>query len=139
LQGARRLFEAALAREAALCACDTDIEKLREALTANLAARGDVVRFERTDVAFHYVLAEITGNPIFIAIHQAMIGWLAEQRHTTLRIPGAEERAANSHRRIFGAVAAREPDTAAGEMSQHLDDVASMYWHAEREERQPMG
>lgn len=130
LQDARGLLEEGLARRAAETARDADIALLRCALEANEAARGDPANFERTDVAFHYVLAEVSGNPIFSALHQAMIGWLTEQRTISLRSPGAEQAAATGHRRIFDAVAARDPTAAGQEMRRHLDDVARLYWHA---------
>ena len=130
LQDARRLLEIALVRRAAETASAEDIERLRVALTENEAARGDLQRFERTDVAFHYVFAELSRSPIFTAMHQAMIGWLTEQRRTTLRTPGAEQHAAISHRAIFEAVAARDPAAAEREMGAHLDEVAQLYWQA---------
>jgi DNA-binding FadR family transcriptional regulator len=125
-QEARALFEVGVARLAAMRAGRDDIERLRQALEANSAARGDVKRFERTDVAFHYVLAQITGNPIFTAVHDALVEWLTSQRTITLRAPGAEEAAFASHRRIFETVAAKDPDAAAAAMDEHLKSVASL-------------
>jgi DNA-binding FadR family transcriptional regulator len=125
-QEARALFEIGIARLAAARADRDDIERLRQALDANSAARGDVTRFERTDVAFHYVLAQITNNPIFTAVHDALVEWLTSQRTITLRAPGAEEAAFTSHRRIFEAVAAKDPDAAAAAMDEHLKSVASL-------------
>jgi DNA-binding FadR family transcriptional regulator len=134
LQGARELLEVALARRVAEEADEGDVAKLREALAENEAARGDLARFERTDVAFHYGFAQIPRNPIFTAMHQAMVGWLTEQRNVTLREPGAEAQAAESHRRIFEAVAAHDPDRAAREMRTHLQDVARSYWRTRERE-----
>jgi DNA-binding FadR family transcriptional regulator len=125
-QEARALFEVGVARLAAMRADRDDIERLRQALEANSAARGDVARFERTDVAFHYVLAQTTGNPIFTAVHDALVEWLTSQRTITLRAPGAEEAAFASHRRIFETVAANDPDAAAAAMDEHLKSVASL-------------
>jgi DNA-binding FadR family transcriptional regulator len=130
LQDARGLLEVGLARRAAETARDAEIAVLRRALEANETARGDPASFERTDVAFHYVLAEMSGNPIFTALHQAMVGWLTEQRTMSLRAAGAEAAAAAGHRRIFAAVAARDPAAAGHEMRRHLDEVARLYWHA---------
>ncbi len=130
LQGARLLLEVALVRAAAETATDGDIARLRAALEENEAARGDPRLFERTDVAFHYVFAEMSANPIFTAIHHAMIGWLTEQRRTTLRIPGAEQHAAASHRVIYEAVAAHDPAAAEARMREHLNEVAQLYWDA---------
>ena len=134
LQGARELLEAALARQAAEEADEDGLARLRQALAENEAARGDLTRFERTDVAFHYVFAQIPRNPIFTALHQAMVGWLTEQRSVTLREPGAEAQAAESHRRIFEAVVARDPDRAEREMRAHLREVARSYWRTRERE-----
>ncbi|MBV8768429.1 MAG: transcriptional regulator NanR [Hyphomicrobiales bacterium] len=125
-QEARALFEVGVARLAALRADRDDIERLRQALEANAAARGDTARFERTDVAFHYVLARITRNPIFTAVHDALVEWLTNQRTITLRAPGAEEAALASHGQIFEAVASNDAEAAAVAMDEHLKSVASL-------------
>jgi DNA-binding FadR family transcriptional regulator len=127
LQDARKLLEVGLAREAAEIASPTDIERLRRALAENGAARGRPPEFERTDVAFHYVIAEIARNPIFTAVFQAMTGWLTEQRTTTLRLAGTAEHAYDCHCRIFAAIAAHDPEAAGREMRRHLEDVAERY------------
>lgn len=125
-QEARALFEIGVARLAAIRASAGDVELLRRALAANSAARGDIARFERTDVAFHYVLAQITKNPIFTAVHEALVEWLTSQRTISLRAPGAEETAFESHRKIFGGVAANDPAAAAFAMDEHLRSVADL-------------
>ena len=82
-QDARLFFEVGLARHAAQHATRSDLADLEAALESNRAAIGDLPRFERTDVAFHYVLAVIPKNPIFPAIHAAIVEWLVQQRHIT--------------------------------------------------------
>jgi DNA-binding FadR family transcriptional regulator len=133
-QEARTLFEVGVARLAARCASDEDIDRLKLALDANAAARGDMGRFERTDVAFHYVLARITRNPIFTAVHDALVEWLTSQRTITLRAPGAAEAAFEAHRRIFEGVAAREPEAAALAMDEHLKEVVALMARANETE-----
>ena len=125
-QEARALFEVGIARLAAQRATPEDVERLRQALQANMAARGDLGDFERTDVAFHYVLATIAKNPIFTAVHDALVEWLTSQRTMSLGVTGAEEGASNSHRRIYEAVAAHDPEAAARAMDDHLKDVAAL-------------
>ncbi|KAB2876135.1 MAG: transcriptional regulator NanR [Bauldia sp.] len=125
-QDVRVFFEAGLARHAALHATDRDLAAFKVALDENRASIGDLRRFERTDVAFHYVLAVIPGNPIFTAIHAAFAEWLLEQRQTTLA-PGQDEIAYEAHGAIFDAVAARDPDRAEQAMRDHLDYVARRY------------
>jgi GntR family transcriptional repressor for pyruvate dehydrogenase complex len=129
-QDARALFEIGIARLAAQRATDEDVARLRRAFKANAAARGDASRFERTDVAFHYVLASITKNPIFTAVHDALVEWLTSQRTLSLRVPGAEESAHDSHQRIFEAVAAGDSEASAKAMEEHLRDVAAFILRA---------
>ena len=131
-QQARALFETALARWAAQRATPEQVAALQAALAANKAAIGRHTSFERTDLAFHYVLAEIPGNPIFTALHAAIADWLFEQRATSIRAPGSDRAAYRAHKRIFSAVAARDPATAETAMQEHLDEVARYYWQVRR-------
>jgi GntR family transcriptional regulator, sialic acid-inducible nan operon repressor len=127
-QEARTFFEVGLARHAAAHATDEDLVRFREALEANRQSVGDIKRFERTDVAFHYVLAVIPRNPIFTAIHAALAEWLLEQRRTTLAPgPGQDLKAYRAHRSIYDAVAARDADEAEQAMRYHLNQVARRY------------
>jgi DNA-binding FadR family transcriptional regulator len=135
LQDARTVLEVGLVRDAARSATPDDIERLHAALAANEAAVGNLQQFERTDVAFHFVFAAMSHNPIFTALHQAMVAWLLEQRSTTLTTQGADRGAAECHRRIFQAVAAHDPDAAEREMRAHLDAVGRLYWQARDAER----
>jgi DNA-binding FadR family transcriptional regulator len=134
-QEARALFEGAVARLAASRASDEDIEHLKRALDANAAAQGDLSRFERADVAFHYALARITQNPIFTAVHDALVEWLTSQRTITLQAPGAEEIALEAHRKIYEGVAARDPNAAGKAMDDHLTSVAEMIRRAREADR----
>jgi len=125
-QSARSFFEMGLARYAALHATGEELSDLEAALIANETSIGDLKRFQQTDVGFHYVLAVIPRNPIFIAIHAALAEWLLEQRKTTLT-RGGYEIAYEAHRAIYEAVAARDPDRAETAMRDHLDYVARRY------------
>jgi GntR family transcriptional regulator, sialic acid-inducible nan operon repressor len=127
-QEARTFFEVGLARHAAEHATKAELEQLRFALAANEAAIDNLAAFERTDVAFHYVLAVIPGNPIYRAIHAAMVEWLTEQRHVTLQRAGENEIAFAAHRAIFDAIAARDPDRAEKVMRGHMEEVIRTYW-----------
>jgi GntR family transcriptional repressor for pyruvate dehydrogenase complex len=133
LQDARLFFEVGLARHAAEHRTASDLVALREALDANRAAIGDLERFERTDVAFHFMLAVIARNPIFTALHAAIVEWLVEQRHTTLSWPGRKgtaRKAYDAHNAIYEAIAVKDPDAAETAMRQHLIHTAKVYWEA---------
>jgi GntR family transcriptional regulator, sialic acid-inducible nan operon repressor len=126
-QKARAFFETGLARNAAQNATDRDLKELSSALEANRLAIGDMRRFGETDIAFHYRLAVIPDNPIFTAIHAAIIEWLREQRLVTLSIPGQNRTAYEAHAAIYSAIAARDPDAAERQMRSHLEQVAEIY------------
>ena len=134
LQEARHFFEIGLARQAALVATDEDRHRLTQALEDNRAALDDLGAFEQTDVAFHYVLAVIPRNPIFTAIHEAMVAWLTEQRTITLVSPGQRFVAFRAHQAIHDAVMARDPDGAEHTMRGHLEQVADTYWKMREED-----
>jgi GntR family transcriptional regulator, sialic acid-inducible nan operon repressor len=127
-QQARDFFEVGLARHAAVGATEADLRLLAEALAENKASIGDVRRFEATDVGFHYVLAVIPRNPIFLAIHQAMAEWLTEQRRITLRSPAQNELAYRAHEQIYKAIAARDANRAERLIRAHLGQVSALYW-----------
>lgn len=127
-QQARAFLEISLARYAAEHASSDDIEHLHQALAANQKALRDKEEFVRTDVAFHFVLAEIPRNPIFTAMHQMLLSWLTEQRTTSTRARGSSQAAFRAHRSIYDAIASREVDAAGEAMKLHLDQVAKYYW-----------
>ncbi|MBT3170989.1 MAG: transcriptional regulator NanR [Rhodospirillaceae bacterium] len=131
MQEARLFFEAGLARDAARHADDGGIARLQEALMENHQALGDMQAFEQTDVNFHYVLAEIPKNPVFVAIHEAVVEWLTEQRHKSLMNKGAAQGAYDWHAKIFRAVAGHDVEGAEAAMRGHLGDVSQLYWRAE--------
>jgi GntR family transcriptional repressor for pyruvate dehydrogenase complex len=131
-QGVRFFFETGLARHAARAATPSQIERLEEKLVCNRDAIGDRERFIETDVAFHFVLAEITGNPVFIALHDALSGWLKEQRVVTLDAPRQERIAYKAHAAIFEAIAVRDADRAEEAMADHLRQLEKTFWRQRR-------
>jgi GntR family transcriptional repressor for pyruvate dehydrogenase complex len=132
LEQARLLFETGLAWQAAQNASDQDIERLRQALEANVAALGRVGEFIRTDVAFHYELARIARNPVFNVVHEILVEWLIDQRTTTIHMPEADSLSVRDHTAIYEAVAAREPARAFHEMASHLRLISRLYSEAKR-------
>jgi DNA-binding FadR family transcriptional regulator len=132
-QDARTFFEVGLARHAAKHATAADLRDLGAALDENRQSIGDLAKFERTDVAFHYVLALIPRNPIFTAFHSAIAEWLIEQRHVTLTYPGNNKIAFRAHKAIYEAIAARDADRAERMVRSHLSHVSTAYWRAVNE------
>jgi GntR family transcriptional repressor for pyruvate dehydrogenase complex len=127
-QQARALFECALAEDAARLATDADIVALEKALAANAAAIGDDDNFMKSDVAFHFVIATIPRNPIYVALHEAIVEWLVDQRSVALRRPGTDLLAYESHRRVFESIRAHDVAATGLAMRRHLGEVADRYW-----------
>ncbi|EOF4704128.1 transcriptional regulator NanR [Klebsiella oxytoca] len=127
----RLFFESSLVRYAAEHASDEQIEKLMQALKINSQSLDDNALFIRSDVEFHRVLAEIPGNPIFMAIHVALLDWLIAARPT---VPERELHEHNSvsyqqHIVIVDAIRRRDPDEADRALQTHLNSVSAT-WHA---------
>lgn len=129
LQGVRLFMEIGLVRHAAEFATKDDLRALTAALEANRRAGDDVDDFMRTDVAFHFVLACTMGNPAFLALHDAMSGWLREQRAVALGEPGEPGRGYAAHVHIHDAVTARDPDAAEAAMRAHLQSGWVAFWN----------
>lgn len=132
-QEARILFETGLARDAARLATDHDIAALRQALDENRQAIGDIRRFEVADIAFHLAITRIPKNPIYTALHAAIIDWLVDQRRVSLSYPGQNRVAYEAHAAICEAIAARDETRAATAMREHLEQVMDLYWKVRRE------
>ncbi len=131
-QATRRTFEGAVARDVARRAGNDDLARIGEALAANRKARGNRQLFGTTDVAFHLEIVRSSGNPLLIGIHQALSGWLTEQRSVSLAVKGAEARALAFHERIYEALVAHDPDAAEVAMHDHLAMVEADYWRRGR-------
>ncbi len=127
-QEARLFFEIGLARTAAQSATKEDLAALKQALDMNKAAIGEREKFTATDINFHFELAKIARNPIFLALHDQISDWLTEQRVVTLTAQGQERTAYDAHKAIYDAVAARNPDGAEAAMREHLKQLADTFW-----------
>jgi len=132
MEQARLLLEAGVAWQAARVATDDDIRRLKTVLDANVEAMGNTGVFIRTDVAFHAELAVITRNPVFIGVYDALVGWLIDQRTTTIHMPDADRLSVRDHTAIYEAVAARDPMRAFHEMTSHLRLISELYSESKR-------
>lgn len=127
LKEARLAFEIAMARSAALRATDADIDRLREALDTHRASFGDPLRFLETDLALHKAIAGVSGNPVYVAVSQAMLQWLRNFHENLVRAPGAEEVTVDEHVRLFDCIARHDPDGAEQAVREHLTRANQKY------------
>jgi DNA-binding FadR family transcriptional regulator len=117
---ARVFIEAAMARHVVKVLNEQVVAELKEALDANKRAIGDRERFMQTDIAFHRVLFRATQNPIFDAVHAALVGWLMEKWRKITRSDATEKLAYQGHLQIFRAVSKQDADAADSAMRDHL-------------------
>ena len=124
---ARRFIEAAMARQAALVIDKVHLTELREALEANRKAIGNRSLFMQTDIEFHRILFRVSGNPVFDAVHKAVVNWLMERWGKIERNETTEKLAFQGHVQISRAVGRGDPDAAEKAMNKHLSSSWSVW------------
>lgn len=127
LKEARLQFEVGMARLAAQRATPEQVEQLRLLLEDHKASVDDPERFLATDMAFHRGIAAISGNPIYVAVSQAMLEWLEQFHHELVRAPGAEKTTLAEHVKLFRCIAGHDPDGAAAALTAHLKRANKHY------------
>jgi DNA-binding FadR family transcriptional regulator len=78
---------------------------------------------------FHSRIAAISGNPIFEAVSEAMLGWLREYHTEMLIWTGKQNVTLAEHREILDHIRRHDPDAAETAMIRHLDRSAVLYAH----------
>jgi DNA-binding FadR family transcriptional regulator len=127
LRSARIFFERGMARAAALKSTDEDLKQLRETLEEQRRSLGDAEGFIAADMRFHTRIAAISGNPIYTAVSEAMLGWLKTYHGEMLIWTGKEEYTLAEHEEIISHLAAKDPDAAEAAMVKHLDRSRALY------------
>lgn len=120
LEQARLFLETSLLRYAAAHATNAQIAVMLEAIEACEAGIDEVAAFREADARFHRGLAEIPGNPIFIALHDTFVEKLMMNRAV---LPDFKERNRKSnaeHRIIISAILDKDGEKAVEVLSQHL-------------------
>ncbi len=126
----RHALEPAIAAAASTNASDTHLAAMASnlertfALVAAIDQHDDAVEaFAWTDLEFHQLLAAASGNPLYALLLAPLIDRLLEVRRVGARLPGTARRAAEGHKDVFDAVAARDPESATKRMTEHLQTV----------------
>jgi GntR family transcriptional regulator, sialic acid-inducible nan operon repressor len=117
---ARIFLEAAMARNAAKEIDERLLGQLKEALAANKRAIGNQELFMQTDVQFHRILFLVGDNPVFEAVHEALVKWLMDRWRKIARDESTETLAYEGHQQIYRAISRRDPDAAEAAMRKHL-------------------
>lgn len=127
LKNARIFFERGMAREAAQKATADDIASLRDILEHQRNSLGDADAFISADMEFHTRIARISGNPIYVAVSEAMLAWLQEYHTDMLIWTGKEKFTLAEHEEIISCLEARDPDAAEQAVLKHLERSSALY------------
>lgn len=127
LKSARIFFERGMAREAAQRATADDIRVLKTIIQRQRSLLGDADGFISADIEFHIRIAQISGNPIFVACSEAMLAWLKEYHTDMLIWTGKEKLTLVEHEEILQRI--EEHDIAGSEtaMLKHLERSRALY------------
>ena len=127
LKSARIFFERGMVREAAEKATPEDVQRLKATVAEQRAARGDAEAFISADMRFHTQIAAISGNPIYVAVSEAMLGWLKEYHTEMLIWTGKEKFTLTEHEEIIGRIEKKDADGAEKAMIKHLERSRALY------------
>ena len=127
LKTARIFFERGMVREAAEKATVEDVQRLKATVAEQRAARGDSDAFISADMEFHTQIAAISGNPIYVAVSEAMLGWLKEYHTEMLIWTGKEKYTLTEHEEIVDRIEHRDADGAEKAMIKHLERSRALY------------
>ena len=120
LEQARLFLETSMIRHAVEHATNAHIGKMIEAIERCEAALDDPEQYQNADVSFHRILAEIPGNPIFIALHETFVKQLMKSRPVIENFAEKSKMGNEEHRQIVRAIIDKEPDKAVAALSKHL-------------------
>jgi DNA-binding FadR family transcriptional regulator len=133
LKDARVFFELGMARLAAARATEADVAALKKCIADMEASASDFSEFMRHDMAFHRQIAAVTGNPVFVSVSEALLGWLSEYHVGELRKLGREQQTLAEHREIVERIAAHDVDGAAAAMLAHQTRASDLYRRPDRD------
>lgn len=127
LKQARSTFEMEMARIAARTRTPEQLATLAALVEEHRNCPIPSPEFLALDGRFHLEIARISGNPIFIALSEALFNWLARFHAHLVRSPGNENLTLAEHAAILAAIEAGDPDRAASEMADHLNRANALY------------
>jgi GntR family transcriptional regulator, sialic acid-inducible nan operon repressor len=127
LKTTRIFFERGMVQEAAAKASASDIATLRATLEEQRALLGSAEKFIAADMRFHTQIATISGNPIYVAVSEAMLGWLKEYHTEMLIWTGKEKFTLAEHEEIIKAIEKHDERAAEEAIVRHLERSRAVY------------
>jgi len=123
----RCMLEMTIIGRAAKRATPADVERLHRAHEEMCAAKGDVKTLAHFDVEFHRILAEMSGNELFLVMLDSIGPVLTEIRERTMGEPDHYSSAVKHHGAILKAIERGDADAARKAMERHLDESAQIW------------
>lgn len=120
LEQARLFLETSMLRYAVVHATNAEIAKMVEAIEECEANYENVEAFRNADVKFHRALAEVPGNPIFVALHETFVERLMKNRPVLDDYVERNKVSNAEHKKIVAAILDKEPDKAVEFLTRHL-------------------
>jgi GntR family transcriptional regulator, sialic acid-inducible nan operon repressor len=127
LKSARIFFERGMVREAAARATPQHIAELEAVLERQVQNLGNADAFIEADMEFHQCIAKISGNPIYVAVSGAMLGWLKAYHSEMLIWTGRENFTLTEHEEIIRAIESGDAELAEQAMIKHLERSRALY------------
>ena len=119
----RRALEPEIAELAAARATETHLKRLQACIEVMDRSLADPEAYVAADQEFHSVLAEATGNDIFIAVTGVIVNLAQNARRLMFAIPEAPKRGQRYHRALLECVASGNGADARKNMLEHLRQV----------------
>jgi DNA-binding FadR family transcriptional regulator len=116
-----------MAREAALKTTQEDVDDLRDIIERQRRSLGKAEEFISADMQFYTRIAQISGNPIFVAVSEAMLAWLKAYHTEMLIWTGKEKFTLVEHEEILDRLAANDADGAEAAVLKHLERSRALY------------
>jgi GntR family transcriptional repressor for pyruvate dehydrogenase complex len=98
------------------------------------SAKDDLRVLPTLDVEFHRVIAEMTGNELFVILIDSVGDVMTEVRDQTLGLRGRPARALEYHAAILEAIETKDARSARRAVEEHLRESASAWSHQVRTE-----
>ena len=123
LLDARRILEEGIVHSAAQRATRDDLEELDQFLLAREPELATGKHDVESDLQFHTMLAEATGNMVLVSAMRHLNEMWLQAREKTGRKDTSPHKALRYHRQILAAMRRRQPAAARRALRAHLEDM----------------
>ena len=128
----RRVLEPGLAALAARRATPEQVGKMRAILDDQKGKVHARESYVNEDAAFHFQIAEATGNEVLLRVAGSLMELLQETRDTSWRIGTRPARSLRQHQAILHAIEVRNPLLAERRMREHIISIERLVFASEQ-------